>query len=145
MGDGTTILVDKDPWVPCQDNPMITLSHPVLESISVANLMILGQLEWDLEVIHDVFNVGDARLILNIPLSHSRLEDSWFWGMEHSGRFTVKSTYRFLQQRFEASENAMEAQIWKPVRSLSVPPKVHSLMWRAASSCLPTKAQLRTK
>ena len=53
--------------------------------------------------------------------------------------------YRRLQQQFIQTNQGNEILVWKLLWSLKVPPKVRNMLWRAASSCLPTKAQLCNK
>ena len=44
----------------------------------VQNLMQVDKLEWDADLIRDLFNPRDASMILSIPLSLQRVEDSWY-------------------------------------------------------------------
>ncbi|XP_062102830.1 uncharacterized mitochondrial protein AtMg00310-like [Humulus lupulus] len=96
VGHGTCIDITQDPWLPCAANPRVSTIHPSLTNQRVASLMTTGRIAWDEDLIKDMFNSRDAQLILSIPLSASRQEDTWFWAFESSGRFSVKSTYKYL-------------------------------------------------
>lgn len=67
-----------------------------LENVQVANLMKESKADWDDDVLKDIFNDRDTDLIKSIPISKNVQQDSWFWILEQSGLFTVKSCYRRL-------------------------------------------------
>uniref|UniRef100_A0A803P625 RNase H type-1 domain-containing protein n=1 Tax=Cannabis sativa TaxID=3483 RepID=A0A803P625_CANSA len=94
---------------------------------------------WDVDLVHDLFNDWDANLILSIPLSSSRERDVWFWCLEKTGHFLVKSTYKLLQMQKEAGAQPNNSDFWNYIWKLHAPPKVKDLVWRATSDCLPTK------
>ena len=58
--------------------------------------MILGQRNWDLDVLADIFNDRDRAIITQIPLSSRREEDIWYWSTDARGIFTVRSCYKTL-------------------------------------------------
>ncbi|XP_017251140.1 uncharacterized protein LOC108221791 [Daucus carota subsp. sativus] len=96
IGDGETTSVWKIPWLPCRDNGYLTTDIPQeLENIRVVNLMETGRKRWDEDVLQDICNHRDATL--RIFRFQCRTEDSWFWILEKSGCFSVKSCYRKLQ------------------------------------------------
>ena len=78
VGDGTNILVTKDPWLLINESGMISsvLGESHNETI-VHQLMILGEIQWDKNLITDVFNPRDREIILGIPLSVRNIKDSW--------------------------------------------------------------------
>ncbi|KAM6561714.1 hypothetical protein CsatA_030953 [Cannabis sativa] len=145
IGNGTKVNIIRDPWLPDAANPIVTSSHPALLDKNVSVLMVPGELAWDGDLVRDLFNNRDSNLILSIPLSSSRICDSWFWNLEKTGHFTVKSTYRYLQLNKEADVNLNSSGVWKLIWKLRVPPKAKDLLWRAASDCLPTKTRLQSR
>lgn len=92
IGNGEQTNIWKIPWLPCLQNGYITTSMPQeLEHATVANLMNDDRGGWDEEVLDDIFNARDRELIKRIPVSLRLQQDSWFWNMEQTGLFTVKS------------------------------------------------------
>lgn len=81
VGKGTTVRVWGEPWLPDSSNPYI--STPVMNYLGnplVNSLFIPNTLTWDREVVKDIFNARDARIIMGLPTSNSPVRDSWFWG-----------------------------------------------------------------
>ncbi|KAL8156414.1 hypothetical protein AgCh_001488 [Apium graveolens] len=98
IGNGLTTTVWKVPWLPALDDGYITTEpYEQLQDIKVQNLMDETQRTWDVEVVSDLFNERDRRLILQIPLPIQSKEDSWYWALEHKGIFSVKSCYRKIR------------------------------------------------
>ncbi|KAF4389869.1 hypothetical protein G4B88_024150 [Cannabis sativa] len=52
--------------------------------------MHIDRKQWDLEVLHDLFEARDVDLIMQVPLSDNVNVDSWFWGKEPNGFYSVK-------------------------------------------------------
>lgn len=122
----------------------MTTTNPALANQMVSSLMETDNLVWDCGLVRDMFNNRDAELILSIPLNASRQQDVWFWSFEKTGQFTVKSTYRHMQE-IKEDGHTNGSGFWKKIWKLRIPPKVKDLLWRATTNCLPTKVQLRTK
>lgn len=89
VGDGLDINILHEPWLPSSDTPYICSNNPGLVNQRVADLFKIDALEWDSDIIKDMFSEREASLILNIPLVHSR-KDSWFWAEETSGELLLE-------------------------------------------------------
>ena len=50
-----------------------------LELLKVQDLMIPGGLEWNVELVQDLFSERDVNEILSIPLSSTQNEDHLIW------------------------------------------------------------------
>ncbi|KAM6573571.1 hypothetical protein CsatA_017651 [Cannabis sativa] len=94
---------------------------------------------WDVEIIEDMFEERDAQLILSIQLSDSTTADSWHWMMEHSGFYSVKSAYNYLQSSSGSWLHFEDDSYWKRLWKIEVPSKVLHFLWKACSGSLPTK------
>ncbi|XP_062093901.1 uncharacterized protein LOC133799929 [Humulus lupulus] len=101
VGNGSSIRMGHDPWLPKATHRTPLSLHPELTNNLVQSLMIPVSLVWDRDLVRDIFSPEDAEIILSIPLSLDRLEDSWYWVLEKSGLFSVNSVYRVLQDRKE--------------------------------------------
>ncbi|XP_030497624.2 uncharacterized protein LOC115713283 [Cannabis sativa] len=96
IGNGLTVSILHQPWLPHSTNPYVTSSHVGLIGHTVSSLFSVDAGTWDIELVQDMFNHRDADLNLSIPLSFSASGDFWSWSGEHSGLFSVKSAYRML-------------------------------------------------
>lgn len=105
------------------------------------NLMNEERNSWDEEVLQDIFEERDAELIRQIPISNQVQCDSWFWILEQSGLFNVKSCYRGLV----GEQNWPQVNFWKKLWSLDVPGKVVNFIWRACRSVIPKAVALEGK
>ncbi|XP_060962178.1 uncharacterized protein LOC115725496 [Cannabis sativa] len=126
-------------------NPCVISRHPVLAHGTVSQLMHIDRKQWDLEVLHDLFEIRDIEFIMQVPLSYNVHVDSWFWGKESNGFYSVKSSYRYFQELKGEWGVQLESDLWKVLWKVKVPPKVLHFAWKAISGCLPTRTQLRTK
>lgn len=71
-------------------------------------------------------------------------QDVWAWEPEKHGFYSVRSTYRLLNQerirRMTPQEASIsETAIWKVNWKLKLPPKVRVFWWRVMHDFLPTK------
>ncbi|WOG86655.1 hypothetical protein DCAR_0205872 [Daucus carota subsp. sativus] len=142
IGNGDTTTVWKIPWLPCRENGYLTTEMPQqLEHARVSSLMETDTKHWDDELLRDICNERDVQLIRSIPLARQREEDSWYWILEESGLFSVKSCYR----RIQGEQNWENAAFWKRIWNLELPGKVINFIWRVCRSVLPTAMALAAK
>ena len=85
---------------------------PTLEQAKVAGLMDPNHRQWDEEVLKYICNERDAELIRKIPLSINCEEDSWFWILEASGVFSVRSCYRKVQGEQVWDQSVFWKKLW---------------------------------
>lgn len=89
LGNGTTINILEDPWLPMQHEAYVQTNSLTLQGQMVSSLMDDSG-NWDIDLILDVFDNRDANLILSIPLD-TGVQDSWYWRQEKLGCYSVKS------------------------------------------------------
>ncbi|KAF4394789.1 hypothetical protein F8388_015695 [Cannabis sativa] len=82
---------------------------------------------------------------MQVPLSDNVRIDSWYWGKEPDGFYSVKSSYRYLQELKGEWGIQFESELWRVLWKVKVPPKVLHFAWKAISGCLPTHTLLCTK
>lgn len=144
MGNGESISISSDPWLPDSTNPYVTTTSEAVQDKSVSWLMVAGEDRWDEELVRSIFDERDVNLILSIPLRRAD-EDVRFWKQEKLGFYSVKTAYALIQESKMIPISPVPGNVWKELWNLKVPPKVKHLVWRATSGCLPTKPQLCTR
>jgi hypothetical protein len=93
VGDGTTIDIWQDPWIPRSWN-----RRPI--TVRGQELMDPATGMWDVELVRDNFCEQDAAIILSIPVFED-IEDTWAWHFDEKGLFSVKSVYKIQRQLAE--------------------------------------------
>lgn len=84
--DGSNVKVWHDKWLRDVKNPKLeTPLMASLEDIRVRNLLIRNNLEWDMEMLDELFNPRDVRVISNIPLSYASGDDKLIWSHTTNG------------------------------------------------------------
>ncbi|KAM6593181.1 hypothetical protein CsatA_000884 [Cannabis sativa] len=144
IGPGTSINIQRDPWLPDASNPFVTTQLVGLDDCQVASLMDNHDRSWDLEVLNDLFNNRDRDLICKTPIS-SAPSDFWYWSLNPSGVYKVKDAYNLLHKDDGLLLSAEERRLWKIAWNINVPPKVLHFLWRSLSETLPTKVQLASR
>ena len=99
VGNRRSIQILEQPWLLTTDHPYVTPDTAALQGHAVNSLMCMNKMEWDMEVVHDVFNERDQEGILAIPLSTPEQVDKLYLRFEESGIYSVKSAYRKLQDQ----------------------------------------------
>ena len=109
VGDGSHILVFKNPWLHVEDNGMITKSlGERYNSVTIKELMMPGEQKWDKDLVSDLFNSRDRELILSIPFGVRKANDNWYWMVDDKGLYSIKSGYKIQQFRYEDGK----VEIW---------------------------------
>uniref|UniRef100_A0A803NT91 Reverse transcriptase n=1 Tax=Cannabis sativa TaxID=3483 RepID=A0A803NT91_CANSA len=136
--NGEEINVLQEPWLPCEDDPYVHSSHPSLSEVKACNLMAMDGGSWDVEILNDLFNEREKKLILDIPLNIGHGRDKLTWSYETSSIYSVKNGYNLLQKlygRWSANEDDL-TKFWTKFWKLKIPPKVKNLVWRADESII---------
>ncbi|KAG6629363.1 hypothetical protein CIPAW_14G079800 [Carya illinoinensis] len=94
VGNGKSIKVWKDKWLPSPSTSQVqTVPNRIGSEATVSILIDEEKQIWKKELIGDVFNQDEARLICSIPISSRNVEDKRIWGLSNKGVFSVKSAY----------------------------------------------------
>ncbi|KAL8106740.1 hypothetical protein AgCh_023486 [Apium graveolens] len=142
IGNGTDTAVWHVPWLPSDANGYVTTLMPeYLQNSTVNGLMNEDDTTWDMDVIKDILNNRDAGLVERIPISLYDRRDSWFWCLEDTSIFTVKSCYKWLQGVLDSEYR----WFWRKLWNLKLPGKVLHFVWRVCKGCLPTTSALLIK
>ncbi|KAL1814194.1 hypothetical protein ACET3Z_024259 [Daucus carota] len=99
IGSGNSVNIVGQPWLLGETNPFITTPVQGLQNHKVSALMATDHRGWDEDTLSDMFNIRDQQCIKRINLTESSEEEEIYWGKEVSGHYSVRSTYRLLQQQ----------------------------------------------
>ncbi|XP_019189231.1 PREDICTED: uncharacterized protein LOC109183618 [Ipomoea nil] len=78
IGNGLDTVIGKHVWLPTQDEPyIITRVCEAIYLSPVATLFNTQGTGWDVDRINTIFDARDVKLILNIPISIRKPQDSW--------------------------------------------------------------------
>jgi hypothetical protein len=147
IGDGTTINIWSDQWLSREGcrTPITPRGQCVLTK--VRELIDPITVQWDEELIRDIFWEMDVQIILLTPIRDD-FEDFPAWYHDSKGIFSVKSTYRVYIQLRDAnldtsSRNKEEKSHWKQIWDLPCLPKIKNFVWRLAHNSLPLMANIQ--
>lgn len=94
VGDGTSINIWNDPWLPNPANPYVrTPTHSHANNLTVSSLIVPSSSSWNNNLISSLFDINDQLLIRNIPLPDTKVQDKLIWMEDSKGAYTVKSCY----------------------------------------------------
>jgi len=148
VGNGTLIWIYHDSWLPDPYNKKVVSPRVFLgDDAQVAVLIDKEQRCWLQEAVDNLFLPHEAAAIKSIPFSYGECDDKVFWPHSPDGKYSVRSAYRLLMDE-ELSEVPSPSdltptkRIWKGIWSLRVPNRVKTLLWRAGTDSLPSKANL---
>ncbi|XP_062088933.1 uncharacterized mitochondrial protein AtMg00310-like [Humulus lupulus] len=78
IGSGNNVNILGEPWLPDRLDPMVVSMHPMLQHQKVSVLMKIEEKAWDEDLINDLFEERDIKLIYSIPLSFTVGHDRWY-------------------------------------------------------------------
>ena len=115
--------------------------------MKVCELIDQDTRQWDRGKVAATFTAQTRDEILSLPLNNTNGHDFVIWMENRAKKFMVKSAYKVAyrlrhQHKVEHSVAKMHGSTWNMIWSLNVPPKVHTFIWRACSTCLPTQDNL---
>ena len=148
VGNGEDISIWGEAWLPSISIPRVNnpMGIDFLE-IKVSLLINSHTRNWDMDLLQDLFQPEEVKLIKSIPLGNVSTLDKIVWSHSQSGVYSVKSGYYFLSKDQsmlnDGSVSSEQSQkLWKLIWSLSVPAKVQNFMWRTAKNAIPMKTNL---
>ncbi|EPS69206.1 hypothetical protein M569_05560, partial [Genlisea aurea] len=149
IGDGSSIDVWKDPWIP--DTFAFKPSSPAplgMANMRVKELIISNQAEWNLSRLRQTFSSSDVHCILAIPLAKNPYPDRLIWHFTRQGEYSVKTGYQLLKSTSEMNSpgssrsNANKILMWQALWKLKLPMRILTFNWRFGKHILPLKDSL---
>lgn len=124
-----------------EDGCVTSVMYSELAEATVDSLMTMDGQAWDDEILGELCNDRDRKLIYQVPIPLRSKPDSWFWLPDTKGGFTVRSCYRLIRGEAVSQERDMWARLW----SLKLPGKISNFLWRVVRGVLPTAEMLTQK
>lgn len=122
VGTGEHIKIWGDKWLPTPNTYcVISLLNGLAADATVNMLMCRDSMQWNTDLINQIFMPRDAEIIKAIPLSHRRPNDLLIWTGTKWGVFTVKSAYQRLLSQIHvveastSSTHSAESQLWTSI------------------------------
>ena len=134
IGDGQSVRVKEDKWLPKRDSSSIISPLPtILPETRVSSLIEANRREWKTKVIQELFLPSEASMIMGIPLSLRITEDRVIWAYTPLGVYSTNSAYKLLTDKNVQGNSNCEPQrrFWKGIWELRVPHKIKHFVWRA--------------
>uniref|UniRef100_A0A2N9GQD2 Reverse transcriptase zinc-binding domain-containing protein n=1 Tax=Fagus sylvatica TaxID=28930 RepID=A0A2N9GQD2_FAGSY len=150
IGNGSEVSIWRDKWINSMHPCKILSPRQILpDSAMVSDLVDPESNQWKEQLIDSIFWPEEAAQIKSIPMFSTR-SDSLVWMGTPTGTFTTRSAYHMLAEdkngQMGSSSNPERLHaFWKSIWRVNVPHKIRVFMWRACSSCLPTKTSLFTR
>jgi hypothetical protein len=148
-GDGSTIRVWDDPWIPSNYHKKPIVRAQNVEVTMVSELIDDQNSRWNIEKLEESFIPSDVSAIQAIPIGRFG-EDYWSWTLERSGQFSVRSCYRALAMSLGransiSASGADESRYWNKLWKLNVPPKIRNFWWRVINGFIPCRQVLNRR
>lgn len=143
--NGGKIKIWEDNWLPTLSTFKVQSPVKLLNQDETVSELISHHIRsWDAELIDQVMNEEEAKVICSLPLSRLGSEDKLIRGMSRSGLFNVKSAYylavkRKKQVEGEQSDNNRAKLGWQCIWKMRVPNTVKVFIWKAVNEAIPTK------
>ena len=137
MGDGQSIKIFHDAWLPTDDGKVTTPQFDLAPEATVALLINPGSGWWNTHLIDLHFYPPDVKLIKSLPLCSTPQSDILIWPKEKSGNYSVKSGYKLLcewkneelnRPQVSDAEKSFRISIWK----IKVRGKTKHFIWKLA-------------
>ncbi|KAK3212709.1 hypothetical protein Dsin_017415 [Dipteronia sinensis] len=143
VGDGTSIRVYTDKWIPRQS----TFKIMSLPSLGVGIHTTVDHLfspsgGWDNRLLEQSFSEDDVKAIQSIPVGSRRCGDSLIWHYTDTGAFPVKSGYwvaRNMEEQPCSSNSGLNNSNswWKRLWNLKIPLKIKLFIWKGCFDWIP--------
>nr|XP_027102990.1 uncharacterized protein LOC113724267 [Coffea arabica] len=131
VGDGRTINIWEDNWIPDMENGRIRTRKPQhCQLKSVHELMKDGR--WNEDLMSTYFEEEDCSKIKKIPISERGDKDRLVWVFSSAGQYTVKNGYAVAKDMQKGKrgliiKGAAPIEIWRNLHA--------ELIWKAAPIC----------
>ncbi|XP_057443227.1 uncharacterized protein LOC130735144 [Lotus japonicus] len=150
IGDGMTVRIWEDNWLPTQQGFKVWSPKPNgCITSHVYELINHATGTWESELIQQIFLPFEALQIQNIPLTSRGCEDTMVWAATPKGYFSVQSAYhcirRWKHQEICSSSSEITDGVWQRLWNLKVVPRFSHFLWKVLKGIVPTRQRLWNK
>ncbi|XP_059436328.1 uncharacterized protein LOC132169286 [Corylus avellana] len=148
VGNGHSINIWGDRWLPTPTTHMIQSPHSVLHHNAKVKELIDDDTQWwNIPLIEKVFMKDKAEVFCNMVISPGSQRDKLIWVGTKNGKFSVRSAYHLAQtigdnRRGSTSAARCGGTIWKKIWSIKGPRVMQFFLWKACQYTLPTKGNI---
>ena len=148
MGDGSSIDIWEDPWIPSLPRFRLLTPNGDPERPKWVREFIT-QNAWDTRELSKWVTENECKAIVQIPIPLNRSEDKWAWHFTKNGEFSVRSAYYLeLEENKKArasSSTDPRKTIWEKLWAAQVPTKIKQFGWRALHQGIAVGEALRKR
>ncbi|CAL1402102.1 unnamed protein product [Linum trigynum] len=138
--NGNTTKFWNDSWILQEPLKNLVVGEiPSSRTEEVVADMVTEEGEWRIDLFEDLLPQRIQQKIVGVAVDKlSSEEDTLFWCLSSTGRFTAKTAYQHLLPQ----EPDPDANFWKIIWSLPVPERIRCFMWLVCLGRIATNALL---
>jgi hypothetical protein len=141
VGDGTSIDMWKDPWVPWLVGFRPTPYDPSSQNLPMVVSLLIDQVtkSWNVDLLETLVDPLSLTAILRIPIPIIPQPNRLIWSLDPKGMFSMSSAVKLLNP---ASPSHHSDPKWLSLWSLELHERLKVFMWRLGSNSLLTKVNV---
>ncbi|XP_035539661.1 uncharacterized protein LOC118344031 [Juglans regia] len=140
-----------DKWLDQSNRRKVTSPVKNLDENAKVDVLIDPETKrWKQDLIQDTFEVREAQLIMETPISAMATGDRIIWHGTKNGSFSVRSAYHMENDREVAAQGQASTsnslkEVWNRIWQIQATPGDKTFLWRACQEALPTQYNLYKK
>ena len=144
VGDEKSIDIWLDPWVPWLEGfkPSPKDTTIPIQHMMVSNFIDQHNRQWNVIALAIIFDDISVEAVRKIIRSSLLCQDKFYWIKEHTGTFSVKSSYKISQEHKTIINHGVN---WSKLWKLKIHERLKILMWQIESNTIPTKQNLEVR
>ncbi|CAL1398685.1 unnamed protein product [Linum trigynum] len=140
IGSGKDTWIGRDQWIPTLQN--FGISSGPQQNIRVNEWINQGDRSWNSELLQGHVSIEEMDAILRVPVGEEGSDDFWAWCLTKDGSFSVRTAYHAVHKANTNFQQSGNAENWKWIWGLNIPPKLKFFIWRCSRNGLATKEWL---